>query len=63
MPSSNIPSILKPLVQDESGYEVYYNYAVTPWLHLSPDVQWLTHPTRKSAGSPLVIGVRAQMAL
>ena len=63
VPSSNIPNILKPLVQNESGYEVYYNYAVTPWLHLSPDAQWLTFPTRKSAGSPLVLGVRAQMAL
>ncbi len=61
--SKNIPTILKPFVQDENGIEFYYNYAVTPWFHLSPDVQWLTHPTRISAGSPIVLGLRAQMAL
>jgi porin len=46
----------------ESVLEVYYNAQVTPWLNITPSVQYITNPggtgTTKDA---VVVGVRAQM--
>jgi porin len=33
--------ILDEVMDDEVGFEVYYNFAVTPWLQISADVQWV----------------------
>jgi porin len=33
--------ILNELLDDELGFEAYYNFAVTPWLQVSADVQWV----------------------
>lgn len=33
--------ILDELADDEFGLEAYYNFAVTPWLQISADVQWV----------------------
>lgn len=59
--SHDLPAGARPLLANEYGIEAYYNYAVYPWLHLSPDIQWITQPTRRSAGSPVVLGVRMQI--
>jgi porin len=38
------PTIQGPLqtrsfLRDEYGFEAYYNFAITPWLKLTPDIQ------------------------
>jgi porin len=47
---------------DESLLEVYYNAQVTPWFHISPNIQYIAGPggdkTNKDA---VVFGLRTQM--
>ncbi len=50
---------LLPL-QDEQGVELYYNIAVTPWCHITPDIQWL-NPFRERVESSSLVGVRAKI--
>ena len=33
--------LLNQLLDDEVGFEAYYNFAVTPWLQISADAQWV----------------------
>jgi len=47
-------------LQDEQGVEMYYNCAVTPWLHLSADLQWID-PARARFGDAWVGGLRANV--
>jgi len=49
-------------VGDGQGVELFYNYAATPWLHITPDLQVLV-PARENAETALVVGVRAVMTL
>jgi porin len=47
---------------NEIVFETYYNIAVTPWLHISPDVQYIANPGGdKSVNDAVVVGVRVQM--
>ena len=50
-------SLLDNALQDEEGVEAYYNYAITPWLQLSADVQWIS-PGIKSSDDAWVLGTR-----
>ena len=44
--------------------EVYYNAELMPWLHVSPDFQWIIHPGGEaSASNAVVIGLRIQAEL
>jgi carbohydrate-selective porin OprB len=47
---------------DESLLEVYYSAQVTPWFHISPNIQYIAGPggdkTNKDA---VVVGLRTQM--
>lgn len=46
----------------ESAFEVYYNVRVTPWLAISPDVQYITNPGGDSTiDDAVVLGARVQM--
>ncbi len=45
-----------------SGVELYYNVAVTPWLHITPDLQFI-NPARSGVDAATVVGVRAKMDL
>lgn len=46
----------------ESVFEVYYNAQVTPWLNISPVLQYVTNPGGSdTAKDAVVFGVRAQM--
>lgn len=46
----------------ESAFEIYYNARITPWLNISPSVQYITNPGGSGTVSDAVIlGVRAQM--
>lgn len=47
----------------ERVVELYYNAEVTPWFHLSPAVQWVSHAGgRTSDEDAVVVGFRAQAA-
>ena len=46
----------------ESDIEVYYNAQITPWLNISPSIQYITNPGgAETAGDALVLGMRAVM--
>lgn len=47
-------------VRDEHGVELFYNVAVTPWCHITTDVQVIT-PALDDAETSLVLGVRAKI--
>ena len=51
--------ILLPL-GDEQGVELYYNYAVTPWCQITPDIQ-VINPFRERIDTSLLIGMRAKI--
>ncbi|HVM97686.1 MAG TPA: carbohydrate porin [Candidatus Acidoferrales bacterium] len=59
-------------LQDEWGFELYYNLALTPWLLLSPDVQVLggaqkqqifSASSRRTVPDATVLGFRLQVIL
>ena len=45
------------LLGDEHGFEAFYNYAITPWLTLSGDLQWIKSG-RLGTEDPVVLGLR-----
>jgi porin len=47
-------------VRDERGLELFYNVGVTPWCHLTTDVQVIT-PTLGFAETSLVLGLRLKI--
>jgi porin len=47
-------------IGDGQGVEMYYNIAVTPWLQVTPDVQFLM-PARESVDTATVVGLRARV--
>ncbi|HOA72595.1 MAG TPA: carbohydrate porin [Phycisphaerae bacterium] len=48
----------------EQGIEAYYNIQITPWLHISPDLQVIVNPGGTGEHDvALVYGLRVQMAL
>jgi porin len=54
----NIAPRLLPL-QDEQGVELFYNVAVTPWCHITPDLQ-VIDPARSRVDTSFVLGIRAR---
>ena len=49
--------------QDGTGVELFYNFQVTPWLNVSPDVQYILPGNRAIADDAFVYGLRVNMAL
>jgi porin len=47
-------------VRDEHGLELFYNVAVTPWCHVTADMQVVT-PILERAETSLVFGLRAKI--
>jgi len=46
----------------ENVFELYYSAAVTPWLNISPSIQYIANPGGdKTAGDAVVLGMRIQM--
>jgi porin len=45
------------LLRDEVGVEAFYNFAITPYLQLSLDAQWIS-PGIRSSDDALVLGTR-----
>jgi porin len=50
---------LLPL-RDEQGVELFYNAAVTPWCHITPDFQ-VVNPARKRVDTVIFTGLRAKI--
>lgn len=46
-------------LQDEYGVEAYYNAALTPWLRLTADAQWV-RPANVGSDDAVVLGLRLQ---
>jgi porin len=55
----DVAKIITP-VRDEHGVEIFYNAAVTPWCHLTTDLQVIT-PTLERAETSLVLGLRMKI--
>jgi porin len=67
------PHATRELLRDESGFEAFYNIAITPWMQLTPDIQVIKPaqkdfvdtkglvPVRKNVDTATVLGFRLQM--
>jgi porin len=55
--SDKLPRSIKGMTQDEQGVELYYNIAVTPWMHITPDLQ-IIDPASRSVDTAVAAGVR-----
>jgi porin len=63
----------RDLLRDEYGFEVFYNFAITPWLQLTPDIQVIRPaqkrlidtggiiPRTENVHTATVLGLRLQM--
>jgi porin len=62
--SNDLQRAVTPLVNfgDEYGMELFYSYAVTPWFHLTGDLQ-LVRPANYDSDVALVLGLRARLRL
>jgi len=48
---------------NETVLESYYNIEITPWLHISPSVQYIANPSAgETKDDAVVVGFRAQMS-
>jgi porin len=45
----------------EGALESYYRACVTPWLHLSPHIQYIVNPGSSDIDNAITLGVRAQI--
>lgn len=59
--SDNFGPALKRLVGDEQGIEAYYNIQVTPWLHITPDIQVIGPGRERFDDTAIVAGVRMRI--
>lgn len=62
--SSDFERLARPLidVEDPYGAEIYYNFAVTPWFHLTPDLQ-IINPAEVNNDTAVVVGLRGKIDL
>jgi porin len=69
-PTFQRPLTTNKLLEDEWGFEIFYNVALTPWMLLTPDIQVIgpaqkTRITglvaRKSVDVATILGVRLQL--
>jgi porin len=54
-----LQTILGPL-EDGQGIELFYNYEVAPWCHVTADVQFID-PARTQVDSAVVAGIRLKV--
>ena len=55
-------SLTKTKFEDEAAIEVYYNWAVAPWLYVGPDIQYIKTATGNFKNA-LVVGLRMQIRI
>ena len=60
--SEGLKNIAPPIVplRDERGLELFYNVGVTPWCHVTTDLQVIT-PILGRVDTSLVLGLRAKI--
>jgi len=58
--SRNVTDIANALNDNYWGFEAYYNVAVTPWLHLTPDFQ-MTKPIVKQTDNAYTLALRTKV--
>lgn len=58
--TDKLPRLMQSRVDDEQGVEMYYNIAVTPWLHITPDIQ-IINPVIDRVDTTVVAGVRMKI--
>jgi len=58
---SNLPILTTLGLGAENGVEFFYNVAVTPWFHVTPDLQILD-PAQSHNATALLIGVRGRLS-
>ena len=63
--SSDLENFLSPPldVRDLTGVEVYYNAVITPWFHLTADLQVVEPADRSTRDTALIFGLRAKISL
>ncbi|NOQ46015.1 MAG: hypothetical protein GQ559_05000 [Desulfobulbaceae bacterium] len=49
--------IIGNLLEDEVGFEAFYNFAITPAVQISADIQWIASGIERSDDA-VVIGTR-----
>lgn len=59
--ASSLPLLQIHGISAENGVELFYNAAVTPWFHITPDLQVLD-PSQRSTAASLLIGLRARLS-
>jgi porin len=62
--TSDFKNLVSPVLNlhDVSGVETYYNAAITPWFHLTGDLQ-VVEPADVTNDTALVLGLRANFSL
>jgi len=60
--SGDFKGLLNPplLLNDLQGVELYYNLAITPWFHLTADLQFV-EPARSTHDKAVVLGLRGKI--
>jgi porin len=60
--STDLKQTLNPLIplRNESGVELYYNAAFTPWCHVTPSLQ-VIEPALPAANTAVLLGVRTNI--
>ena len=60
--SNKLPAIVRQrlLRGHDQGVELYYNFAVTPWLHVTPDLQ-IVDPAVRGTSTAVVTGLRVKV--
>jgi porin len=58
--SGNLPSFAG--LSSEQGIEMFYNIEVTPWLHVTPDLQYIVDPAGGAHDDAIAFGIRTQMS-
>ena len=62
--SSEFESLLRPVLpqRDETGVELFYNVAITPWCRLTGDLQ-VARPSTRAFDTVLILGLRLQITI
>jgi len=60
--SNKLQKALDPVIDldDEQGLELFYSHAVTPWLHITGDIQYI-NPASGSNNNAFVTGLRTNI--
>lgn len=59
--ASNLEILTIHGIGDENGFELFYNVAVTPWFHVTPDLQVLD-PAQSHTATALLVGIRGRLS-